>query len=136
MSRIVQAFVIACLLAGCATTKVMDGIMSSWAGATIEDVVAQWGYPHEERQFGGKKLYVWNHNKSATLPSTTHTTGQVNQYGQFSANSTTTGGQTFHGSCQRILEVDEAGSVVRWQWQGNNCPFIEAMEYRHWRKKV
>lgn len=123
-------------LSGCATTSVMNGIMSSWEGSNIDAVVSQWGYPHEEREFNGKKLYIWHHNKSVYMPATTNTTGTVNSYGGYSATSTTTGGHAIHGACDRILEVDRNGTVVRWEWRGNNCPFMEAMEYKHWRNKA
>ena len=123
------------ILSGCATSSVMNGIMQSWEGAKIDSVVAQWGYPDEQREFNGKKLYIWNHNKSVTMPTTTNTTGTVNAYGGFNATSTTTGGNTFNGQCQRTLEVDSSGTVTKWQWQGNNCPFMEAMEYKYWRNK-
>lgn len=123
-------------LSGCATTSVMNGIMSSWEGTSINDVTAQWGYPDEERQFNGNKLYVWHHNKGFYMPATTTTNGTVNSYGGFSATSTTTGGHQISGACDRILEVDGSGTVIKWQWQGNNCPFAEAMEYKNWRNKA
>lgn len=122
-------------LSGCATTSVMNGIMSSWEGASIDSVVAQWGYPDEQREFNGKKLYVWHHNKGFHMPSTTSTTGTVNAYGGINATSTTIGGHAVNGACDRILEVDSKGIVEKWQWQGNNCPFMEAMEYKSWRNK-
>lgn len=122
------------ILAGCSTTKTMNGIMSSWEGSNINEVVAQWGYPHEEREFQGRKLYIWHHNKSAYIPQTTNTTGSV--YGNsVYATSTTSGGYAIQGSCQRVLEVDSSGTVVHWEWRGNNCPFGELMEYANWRKK-
>ena len=123
------------LLSSCSTTKTMDGIMSSWEGSNINDVVVQWGYPDEEREFEGRKLYIWNHNKSAYIPETTTTTGSV--YGNtVQATSTSSGGYAIQGSCQRILEVNEESTVVSWQWSGNNCPFGELMEYASWRKSV
>ena len=121
-------------LSGCSITSTMNGIMSSWVGANIDEVVTQWGYPHEQREFRGKNLYVWNRNTTLTMPQTTNTTANV--YGNsVYAQSTTTGGNTTHWSCQRILEVDGNGTVVSYQWGGNNCPFGEIMQYSNWRKK-
>jgi len=40
-----------------------------------------------------------------------------------------------NGSCTRILEVDKKGCVVRWEWNGNDCPFMEVFEYSNWRNK-
>lgn len=123
-------------LSGCSTTSTMNGIMRSWEGAHLDQVVSQWGYPDAEREFNGNTLYLWRHNKSAYIPSTTTTTGNVSSFGSFSSTSTTTGGYMMQGSCDRILEVDdETNRVVSWNWRGNNCPFMEAMEYSDWRKK-
>lgn len=113
----------------------MNGIMSSWEGASVDDVVRQWGYPDEQRDFNGRKLYVWHHNQSAILPSTTNLTGLVSSSGQVNATATTWGGGVFHGYCTRTLEVDGDGKVVNWEWEGNNCPFAEAMEYKTWRRR-
>lgn len=119
---------------GCSTTQTMNGIMSSWVGSNVSEVVAQWGYPDEEREFQGRKLYIWQHNQSAYIPQTTNTTGSVSGNSVY-ATSTTSGGYAIQGNCERILEVDDAGIVVSWDWGGNNCPFGELLEYASWRKK-
>lgn len=95
-------------LAGCASGGAMTGIMSSWRGASLDQAVAQWGYPIEERNVAGKRLVVWG--------GAAQSVGTVWQ-------------------CTRILEVDGANTVVGWQWEGNNCPFMEAGEYANWRRK-
>ena len=120
-------------LAGCSTTATMDGIMQSWQGANIESVVQQWGYPSEEREFRGRKLYIWNYSKTGFVPGIATTTGSLSPSGTFSAQTVTTGGGVIRGDCSRILEVDSSGTVVKWQWNGNNCPFAEAFEYAKWR---
>lgn len=122
------------ILSACSTTQTMQGIMSSWEGSNISEVVSQWGYPDEEREFQGKKLYIWQHNKSAYVPKTTNTTATA--YGNtIYAQSHSTGGYAIHGNCVRILEVDGSGTVTSWEWKGNNCPFGELMEYSTWRRK-
>jgi len=45
--------------------------MTLWMDADIDEVVAQRGYPHEEREFRGRKLSLWHHNKFAYIPQTT-----------------------------------------------------------------
>lgn len=126
-------------LAGCGTTKLMNGIMSSWEGATLDDVVRQWGYPTSVQEFRGNKLYRWEYTKSAYIPQTTTVNATSYQTGaitNFNGTATTTGGHTFYGACTRILEVNPKNIVVHWQWEGNNCPFWEAMEYKTWRNKA
>jgi hypothetical protein len=119
---------------GCSTST-MNGVMSSWSGAHIDDVIGQWGYPHDERTVAGRHIYYWYRNMSGRTPSQTSTYGTVYPDGSFNAQSTTTGGQTIHGSCTRIIEVDQPGNVSSWQWQGNNCPFAEWFAYSNWRRK-
>lgn len=134
---IVTLFAIA--LAGCGTTKLMNGIMSSWDGATLDEVVQQWGYPTSVQDFRGNKLYRWEYTKSAYIPQTTTVNATSYQTGaitNFNGTATTAGGHTFSGSCTRILEVNPQGIVIHWQWEGNNCPFWEAMEYKTWRNKA
>jgi hypothetical protein len=97
-------------------------------------LVSQWGYPDEEREFRGKKLYMWNYSKAAYVPRTSNTTATA--YGKtVYAQTQSSGGYALRGDCVRILEVDEVGTVTSWQWKGNNCPFREAMEYSNWRRK-
>ena len=112
----------------------MDSIMRSWEGAPLDAAIAQWGYPDQEQEIAGHKLYRWFYTKSASLPATT--TGTMNQIGNTAfINATTSGGGTLVGNCTRTLEVDEHKTIIRWQWNGNNCPFAEALEYSNWRRK-
>lgn len=120
----------ACFLAGCSTTRVMDGVMASWSGAPLTAVVAQWGYPHEQRPFNGNTLYIWHHEKSAYIPPTA-TASATPAY----AKAQATGGYNIEGSCTRILEVGPDERVRAWEWRGNNCPFAERFEYAAWRRR-
>ncbi len=121
------------LLSGCSTTT-MNRIMSSWEGEHIESAFSQWGYPDEEKEIRDHKLYIWHYSKSFYMPQNSTTTGHI--YGNsFSANTYTTGGYSIQGYCTRILEVDNSGYIVRWQWEGNDCPFMEIFEYSSWRNK-
>jgi hypothetical protein len=121
-------------LAGCSVHQTMDGIMSSWAGSDIAEVVAQWGAPQEIREFKANKLYVWNHTTAQTTPKikirTTSISGNTG-----SSGSSSTGSSTTYANCQRLLEVDAEGNVVDWQWNGNGCPYREGGPYSNWRRK-
>jgi hypothetical protein len=98
----------------------MTRIMSSWEGATLDEVIAQWGYPNHQQEIAGRKLYIWDKNRTLTLPY--NTTGTANIIGNTAYLNTTTSGGTSHWSCRRVLEVDSRNVVVKWQWSGNNCP--------------
>jgi hypothetical protein len=127
--------VVAAVLAGCSGgIGTMDAIMKSWDGAPLDAVIAQWGYPHQEQNIAGRKIYRWYHNKSYSMPATSSST--VSTIGSTAyVQTTTTGGGTLSGNCERIVEVDERNMVKSWQWSGNNCPMAEMFEYSHWRRK-
>lgn len=117
---------------------IMDGIMSSWIGASVDDVMRQWGYPHEERNIADKKLLVWHRNVQLVIPAVATTTGTANRIGAttfYSGTTTVSGGGVSNWSCVRVLEVNSANRVVSWQWEGNNCPFMEVGPYSDWRRK-
>ncbi|MDC1341957.1 hypothetical protein N8222_09170 [Oceanospirillaceae bacterium] len=113
----------------------MDRIMQSWEGATLDEVVSQWGYPSGQQEFNGRTIYHWDRNATMTLPSST--TGTANVIGNTAyINTVTYGGGSSNWACRRSLEVDENGGVVSWQWGGNNCPFADvAMGYQHWERE-
>ena len=109
--------------------------MSSWEGAPLDAVIAQWGYPDQEQVIAGRKIYRWHYRKSVGLPATTTGTVTPTIGGGAYVNTTTTGGGTLHGDCTRIVEVNEKNIVVRWQWSGNNCPFADMGEYANWQRR-
>ena len=113
----------------------MDRIMTSWEGATLDQVISQWGYPHGQQKFAGRTIYIWDRNTTLTLPATT--SGTVNFIGNTAyINTTTTGGGTSNWSCRRTLEVNNDNIVISWQWSGNNCPFADiAFGYENWQRK-
>lgn len=136
-SRHISKLLMIITLTGCSGgVGVMDGIMQSWVGASVDDVIVQWGYPSEEKMIAGRKLYLWHYTKQVMLPGSSQTTGTVNPYtGVYNATTTSTPAQMFSGSCTRILVVDKKNIVKATQWDGNNCPFAEWMEYANWRRK-
>ena len=135
-----SSLILAALFAGCASGGygTMDGIMSSWQGATVDQVIAQWGYPHGEMTIAGKHLLVWERNVSVPMPMTANTTASANRVGSTTyvqGTTTYSGGGSLQGSCRRILEVNAENIVSSWQWDGNNCPFAEMGPYSNWRRK-
>jgi hypothetical protein len=127
--------VVAAVLTGCSGGfGNMDGIMKSWEGASLDAVIAQWGYPDQEQTIAGRKIYRWHHNKSYSMPATSSST--VSTIGSTAyVRTTTTPGAVISGSCQRIIEVDERNIVRKWEWTGNNCPMADMFEYSNWRRK-
>ena len=134
MLRLLLVVLAGTLLASCSGGfGHMNKVMSSWQGASLNEVISQWGYPNAQQEIAGRQIYIWDTNKTVTLPSTT--SGTVNVIGNTAyLNTTTYGGGTLHGSCRRILEVDSNDIVVMWQWKGNNCPFGN-LGYSNWPRK-
>lgn len=111
--------------------KTMETIMDSWVGESINSVIKRWGYPTNEKTMAGKTLYYWDWEYTVKNPS--YTNAQANTYGtSTNINAYTYGGGTRNVSCNRILEVDDSGRVVSWQWSGNNCPYTHAYLYKQW----
>lgn len=111
--------------------KTMKDIMDSWVGESINSVINCWGYPTNEKTIAGKKLYYWDWSYDVKNPS--HTNAQAYTYGNITnINAYTYGGGTYNVSCNRILEVDDSGTITSWQWSGNNCPFSQVHLYKKW----
>jgi len=137
LTKIIILLLLTIFSVSCSSTKTMQGIMSSWVGSDINQVIDQWGFPDEEKVVNERRIFIWHNNKHYYLPQTTTTTGSVNPYtGSFNATTYGGGGQNIYGNCDRILEVDKNKIVKSWEWKGNNCPFAEWMEYKNWRKKT
>lgn len=86
----------------------MQRIMSSWVGSDINQVIERWGFPNEEKVINGRKIYIWNNSSEISATK---------------------------WNCTRTLEVDQNNTVKSWEWQGNNCPYVEWGQYKSWSKK-
>jgi hypothetical protein len=113
----------------------MDRIMKSWQGSTIDEVIRQWGYPHQHQVIAGHDLYHWFREARVMMPQT-HT-GTATIIGNMAyINIVTDGGGVTNWSCTRTLEVNKSNIVIGTQWSGNNCPFMDVgMGYQYWQKE-
>ena len=85
------------------SNELMDSIMDSWVGYSIDDVIDQWGYPYKEKKIAGRKLFYWR-------------------------KKTYVSGHTFY--CYRVLETDKNLIVKKWEWSGGDCPFAPYSKYK------
>lgn len=109
----------------------MNKIMDSWLGENIEKVFMHWGYPDDERNIAGRKLYYWTSSKFVTAPAYTNAT--ANRYNNTTTiNGWTYGGGSINAYCNRMLEVNDKGKVTNWEWKGNDCPFTCQYVYKRW----
>ena len=127
MTRIIIVALVVLTVSGCAASA-EKGIIKSWLGSDINEVVSQWGPPQGEREVIGKKYYIWGHSQSFNLPAQTHGTATVIGNSVY-YNGTTYGGGTVGGTCTRSLEVDENNTVVAGYSQGNNCCVMAVAGY-------
>jgi hypothetical protein len=88
--------------------SLMDKIMASWIGATLDEAFAQWGFPDEERKIAGRLIYVWLDGD---------------------------GGIGDFANCERLLSINDKGIVIAVDSKGVNCPFMEVGPYAKWRKR-
>ena len=115
----------------CSSDEFMNTAMQSWVGYSLDDVIKQWGYPKDEKTFGGKKLLYWPNNTAIYIPQTYST--NVNYYVNTAyTNTTSYGGGYQNFYCNRILEVDKNNKIIGYQWEGNNCPTRYAGKYKKW----
>lgn len=81
----------------------MERALNTWVGYTVNDVIAVWGYPKEEKVIAGRRLFYWTNS---------HYSVSGNQYGVY-------GGEYY---CNKILEVNKKNKITSWQYEGNSCP--------------
>ena len=108
-----------CIFAGCATQQLDTGL-KGLIGHPVNEAVARLGYPDNQREILGDRLYVWSTSHTALMPhmNTSTTTGSVGGmpvYGQ-------TTGMTMapvNAYCLIQLAVTDTGIIKSYQWQGN-----------------
>lgn len=104
------------------TKSFMEKALNSWIGYEINDVIETWGYPIEEKNIAGRKLYIWQTSKSIYVPQNASSNVTSYGYGYAHVNTNTYGGYTVNAYCNKTLEVDKNNKIIRWEWQGNDCP--------------
>lgn len=131
MRRLLVLIASLAVIAGCATTANYERILNSWTGASADDLVRSWGPPTGTfRMANGNQLYVYDRRSSSTYTTPVYVTpGQTTGYwvgNTFYATTTpaqVTGGQTYNRNyaCRTQFEIEPAGRIVHWRYQGNNC---------------
>ena len=135
MKKLLSLFVVIliALPASAGVKSFMEKCLNSWVGYSLDDVMKSWGYPTGEREIAGKHLYYWNLSKTGYVPQTSNTTGSSNAYansygnsvygnGTYNSTTTTYGGYSVTYYCNRTLETGADNKIIRWEWEGNNCP--------------
>jgi len=106
------------LLTGCVTKQEHENTLSSWYGATEEELVASWGVPTSFYELDGKRYLTYSNSSQAMIPGTpSYTT-----YDYF-GNAYTSGGSAPYlvtSNCTITMVVEE-GVINEWRYEGNSC---------------
>lgn len=99
-------------LAGCATGPSYQSVMDSYVGASRDQLINKWGYPHRRHTLPGGEAFEYVRSSSVQMPV------MVNHVGN---QSYAAGGGTRSHYCRTVFELDHSGRVNRVTWQGNSC---------------
>lgn len=111
-------------VSGCATQAKYRAALDTWIGKPAQSLVDAWGYPASQMTApNGNTVYIYSSSGNIVMPTTTTTNAHVTGYGNSAYGTATTtsyGGQVINLSCTTYFEV-YGGTIVRWNYQGNNC---------------
>jgi hypothetical protein len=95
----------------------MTEALSTWFDYSVDDIIAVWGYPTEEKNVANKRLLIWTNNKTTYVPKNQNSY----VYGN-TINTYSTGGYYNSYYCNKTIEIDSKNIIIGHQWEGNNCP--------------
>lgn len=98
----------------------MDKCIQSWIGYPLDAVIKKWGYPDNEQNIAGKKLYIWETVDYDVDTDSGWSISSTDKKGRETIFSS--GGVPKIEYCRKTLETDEKGIIVNGQWKGNDCP--------------
>ncbi len=98
----------------------MDKCIKSWIGYPLDSVIESWGYPKQEKDIAGRKLYVWE--TYDTSMDYRGGTSIIKTDKKGNETIFTMGGQPEIEYCIKTLEVDKDNNIIKGQWEGNACP--------------
>ncbi len=106
-------------LSGCAST-----IMEGYVGKDVREVVLDYGPPINALDLaGGQRAFQWKINSSFTTPIQSTTTSNISR-NWYTANTITTGGQTYSSSCIYTLLTKRSTNKDAWIVTGFRKPSL------------
>ena len=101
----------------------MDKCIKSWIGYPLDDLMKQWGYPDDEMNVAGKKLYVWiDYDYDTNIETGGVSISKTDKKGRETVFSF--GGEPVVNYCKKTIEADENNIIINGSWKGNSCPLI------------
>ncbi|WP_298356022.1 hypothetical protein [uncultured Litoreibacter sp.] len=125
--RLLIAFALT-VLASCTTFEDIDDGLDVMRGQKIDTLISILGYPAGERTVAGRRLVVWNTDRTftTTTPVTTYNSGNASAYGSggyaygnYSGTSTTYVPTTVNYNCTILVEIDKSNRILSHQFEGN-----------------
>ena len=121
-----KKFIVICLLlistSVYAWETYMDKCIKSWIGYPLDDLIKQWGYPDEEKDIAGKKLYIWiDYDYNMDVNSSGISISSTNKKGRETVFSI---GENVVDYCKKTIEADENNIIKNGSWKGNSCPLL------------
>ncbi|WEX79376.1 hypothetical protein PYH37_006266 (plasmid) [Sinorhizobium numidicum] len=106
---------------GCTTMEDARPAMQGLKGQPVQAAFAKLGYPDEEQNIAGRKIYVWHTSSSGTymVPTTNTATTYVNGQAIYSTVEGTLM-QSYEDSCKLRLIASRGGIIEEWDWHDNN----------------
>ncbi|MDJ0939217.1 MAG: hypothetical protein QNJ00_05600 [Woeseiaceae bacterium] len=95
------------LLVGCGTTASLSNDMAGWQGDHVSIALEAWGQPEAEQAFGAETVLIWR-DRSTEPPAYLAEPGVPQVV------------------CERMLAVDETGTITGWRWRGDACESLGA----------
>lgn len=138
--RLMLVFLFVLILTACATAQNYQMALSSWQGASMNQLVRVWGYPNREsRAPDGNRLYVYHFEQKGHTPimqsgGGTSVVQQGNNVSVSTSPTIVSGGGTYDLNCLTWVEVNHRGIIVNTAFRGNNCvatqDFLESHRFR------
>jgi hypothetical protein len=123
MKPVITLFLFISVLSGCASA-----VMEGYVGKDVREAVLDYGPPINAVDLAdGQRAFQWKINSSYTTPIQTTTTGNISQSGYnnwFTANTITTGGQTYSSSCIYTLFTKHSPKNDAWIVTGFKKPSL------------
>jgi hypothetical protein len=112
------------MLSACATTANYENILTTWVAQPVDKLIMAWGPPQSAYPLSdGGRVIEYLRQGTAYMPMSTPQYGTV--WGAGGTTSTYSGaGTTYvpvHRWCKTRFVVNPQGTIVNWQWEGNQC---------------
>jgi len=118
--RKILIFTLLLPLISCTTFQDMDKGLARYNGQNIHSLIRTIGYPNDQREIAGRKLYIWDTNRNVTIQMPTTSSSTVTGPGGFyTGTSTTYVPQNLNYNCRITVEVNSSETIVNYEWYGN-----------------